>query len=156
MRSYIPQPTHRQAPIKRELKLLVCESSWTLRFVSKWPSSWRSFSGLLNSVCPRFFPLSNHPKIICTVVAEGLRILQWNYEWLATNSSKLNELLTNERIEIADIQETKMLPKHRAPCLDGFSLVHRYRPGAVNERGGGFAFAVRRGIGYWITKHSSL
>ena len=64
--------------------------------------------------------------------------------------------MMEERIDVAVIQETKMLPGDREPYLEGYSLTRRDRPGAVRERGGGLAFAVRKGIGYSKTKLANL
>ena len=86
----------------------------------------------------------------------GLRLLQWNCDWLGTKFEELRELMQEDKVDVAIVQETKMLPSDREPHLDGYKLARRDRRGAVRERGGDLAFVVRRGIGFLRTRLGDL
>ena len=90
------------------------------------------------------------------VKSQGVRLLQWNCDGLVTKRDKLQELLRKQRIDVACIQETKLLLGDRTPYLEGYNMVRRDRPGVVREREGGLAFIVRKGVGYWISKIDHL
>ena len=64
----------------------------------------------------------------------GVRLLQWNCDWMATKRDELQELLKKQKIDIATIQETKLLPGDRTPHLEGHNVARRDRPGRY-ERG---------------------
>ena len=64
----------------------------------------------------------------CKNTRNGQRMLQWNCDWLATKIDEQGEL-QKEKIDVAAVQETKMLPSDRDLHVDGFSLVRRDKPG---------------------------
>ena len=65
-----------------------------------------------------------------------LRILQWNAEGINTKTNELRTFLEEYKIDVAVIQETKLLPRRNSPDLKGYTVVRGDRIGTENPGGG--------------------
>ena len=99
-------------------------------------------------------PMVEQECIKGSKVREGLRLLQWNADYLATKTEELGELLRREKVDIAAVQETKLISGDPTPFIHGYNTIRHDRVG--QERGGGLAFLVKQGIGCWTTKYRTL
>ena len=75
---------------------------------------------------------------------KGLRIVQWKCDGLDTKREMLEELLRNEKIHMAVIQETKLGNKDATPNIRGYTAFRkdRYGSGVTKARGGGLCTYV--------------
>ena len=82
---------------------------------------------------------------------EGLVILQWNCDYLATKIDELENLVGREKVDVVMIQETKLGVADRTPNLLGFTAVRRDRKGsgAYRSRGGGLIMYIRNDLSFW-------
>ena len=87
--------------------------------------------------------------------SRGLKIIQWNCDWMAT---KVDELagLVREKPDVVVLQETKLREGDPTPHIERY-VVTRFdrktrRPLAA-ARGGGLAVMMREGIAHWTEKH---
>lgn len=78
-----------------------------------------------------------------------LRILQWNAEGINTKVYELREFLEEYKIDVAVIQETKLLSKNKknSPDIKGYQLYRGDRIGAENA-GGGLMTVIKEGISF--------
>lgn len=72
----------------------------------------------------------------CKSHKSTLRILQLNIDGINPKKHELSELLISQKIDIALIQETKLLPKSRTPNIQGYSAIRTDRPNAEYPGGG--------------------
>ena len=77
---------------------------------------------------------------------DGLKILQWNYDGLATNKDELEEFMKREGIHLAMIQETKLGLRDVTPGVRGYVAYRKDREGSgqPNPELGGCAPTLRK------------
>ena len=97
----------------------------------------------------------NHPDTEVTSGARqsrGLRIIQWNCDWMATKVDELAGLVREEKPDVVVLQETKLREGDPTPHIEG-CVVTRFdrktRRPLATARGGGLAVMMREGIAGW-------
>ena len=82
---------------------------------------------------------------------EGIRVLQWNYDYLATKVDELESQVERERMYVLMIQETKLGVTDRTPSLPGFTTVRKDRKGtgAYMSRRGSLIMYIRSDLSFW-------
>jgi len=66
-------------------------------------------------------------------------------------NNKLDELerfLNNNKVDIANIQESKLLPKDRPPSFHGYNTIRLDRPDCQLKRGGGLLTFIKKGLAH--------
>tara|TARA_B110001454_G_scaffold192176_1_gene192306 strand:+ start:1042 stop:4992 length:3951 start_codon:yes stop_codon:yes gene_type:complete len=81
-----------------------------------------------------------------------LRILQWNAEGLNPKITELKCFMQDYKIDLALIQETKLMPKSATPIIKGFATVRGDRKGAEFP-GGGLIIYVKEDIVFKSNGH---
>ena len=87
-----------------------------------------------------------------TKMKRPLRIVQWNAEGINTKTSELRCFLEEYKIDVAVIQESKLMPKRNSPDLKGYSLIRGDRIGAEHP-GGGVLTIIKEDIVYKENGH---
>ena len=86
-----------------------------------------------------------------------LRFLQWNARGINTKTSELKCFLNEYKIDVALIQETKLVTrkkkKSKSPIIPGYTVIRGDRKGA-EYAGGGLITLVKEKIGYKSNGHS--
>ena len=73
------------------------------------------------------------------------RVLQWNADGLATKASELEDVMRRQRIDLVNVQETKLQPHMMTPKMRGYTAVNREdRRGGM--KGGGLITYVRESL----------
>jgi ribonuclease HI len=81
----------------------------------------------------------------------NIRILQWNCDSLAPKVEELEKLLSEKRIDVAVLQETKLRAEDGDIVVADYNMVRRDRQRCFlkgHSRGGGLAFLVKKGVAY--------
>ena len=87
-----------------------------------------------------------------TKLNRPLRILQWNAEGVNPKMSELRCFMDEYKIDIALIQESKLMPKRNSPVLKGYSVIRGDRIGAEFP-GGGLLTVVKEDLVYKENGH---
>ena len=101
----------------------------------------------------------NHPDTEVTSGARqsrGLKIIQWNCDWMATKVDELAGLVREEKPDVVVLQETKLREGDPTPHIEGYVVTRsdrKTRRPLATARGGGLAVVMREGIAYWTEKH---
>ena len=98
-------------------------------------------------------PIRLDPKTTGAKQAQ-IRILQWNANGIHRELPLLEELLEKNNVDIACIQESRLLPKDRTPELHHFNAIRRDRPVQGEARGGGLLTYVRKTLSYRLLEHA--
>ena len=82
---------------------------------------------------------------------EGIKIIQWNCDFLMTKLDELQELAHREEADVVVVQETKLGVNDPTPTLKGYSSIRKDRAGSgtICDRGGGLVTFVRNGLAHW-------
>ena len=80
----------------------------------------------------------------------GLTILQWNCDYLATKIVELRDFVSRVAVDIIVLQETKLGAEDPTPRLPGYDAIRQDRLGSGlgTPRGGGLLTYVKQGLPY--------
>ena len=76
-----------------------------------------------------------------------LRVFQWNADGINPKLPEMTSFLSRERIDIALIQESKLLKDKRTPRVEGYTAVRADRPDAQFP-GGGLITYIKHDIAF--------
>ena len=100
-------------------------------------------------------PLSSQPNpdnAQTTSVQAGtphrIRILQWNANGILRELHLLENLLQEKDVDVACIQETKLIPPDEMPELQHYTALRKDRENPGEARGGGLLMLIKRSIPY--------
>lgn len=84
------------------------------------------------------------------ITQQQLRILQWNANGIFRELPLLKDRLASLKIDVACIQETKLLPSDRTPELRQYAAIRQDWHIQGEARGGGLLIFVRKTLPYRI------
>ncbi|MES9973890.1 MAG: reverse transcriptase family protein, partial [Candidatus Thiodiazotropha sp.] len=86
------------------------------------------------------------------IIRRNLQIVQWNANGILRELPLLEDYLERHRVDIACVQETKLLPRDQTPHLKQFTAVRQDRQIQGEARGGGLLIYVRKDIPYKVVQ----
>ena len=99
-------------------------------------------------------PTQNHTRHTTPPLPrkKTINILQLNADHLISKKPQIEALIHQHKIQIAIIQETKLLPANQTPSIPGFSSVRTDRP---DGQGGGLITYIHKDINYTDTTNTT-
>ena len=102
----------------------------------------------------------NPPPKTTSKMNKHLKILQLNINGIKNKSMELQQLMTEENIDIAVIQETKLHPSTKTPTIPNYSFTRHDRPIPTSTKsktnGGGLITYIKKDLPYTNTASYTL
>lgn len=132
---------------RKELDYLMTHNAWTCKKCVQ-----RATKTVITPAV-QTTPISERKSEFCK--RSSFKVLQWNADDIRTKMVEFRTCLTENNIDIALVQESKLLSKHPDPRVEGYAVVRQDRPAHADgtERlGGGLLTFVKTDIPFSVVQ----